>query len=70
VADAGYMPQIPDRAESEEVHTLCPLLDLAGSCGVQEMTYGGPYQDRGNSEFGGPKKCQTIACNAQAYRIL
>lgn len=55
VPDAGYLLQIPDCAEPEKVSILCPLWDLARSCGVQARVDGVPCQDHGNSEFGGPK---------------
>lgn len=67
--NAGHVLQILDCVEPEEVSIMCPLWDLVGSCGVQARADGGPSQDHGNNEFGSPKKCQTIACNAQAYRI-
>lgn len=37
---------------------------------VQERTNGGPYQDRGNSQVGGPEECQTTMCNSRPYWIL
>jgi len=68
--NAGYMLQIPNHAKPKEVSILCPLRDLAGSCGVQKRVDGGPYQDRGDSKFGGPKEFQTTMCNTSTYMIL
>jgi len=68
--DVGYVSQIPDRIESEEVFILCPLWDLAGSCGVQARADGGPCQACGDNEFGGPKECYEATHDVGTYKIL
>lgn len=68
--DVGYVSQIPDRTKFEEMHILCSLWDLAGSCGVQARIDGGPCKDCSNCGFGGPKECQAFSRDTGTYRIL
>jgi len=45
VLDARYMPEVPDRTQSEEMFVLCPFWDLSRSRGMHTRLDGRPYED-------------------------
>ena len=64
------MSKIPDCAQSEEVLVLCSFWDRTGSRGLQKGTDGRPHEDHGDTELGGIKECEIVACYPRTYRIL
>jgi hypothetical protein len=55
--DVGYMPKVSDRAEFEEMFILCPLWNLAGSCGVQQGLMVDPAKIVVIINLEAPRKC-------------
>jgi len=53
----GYMSQILDRAELEEMYILCAFWKFSRPCSMQARIDGGPYEDSSDCEFRSSQEC-------------
>ena len=68
--NARYMSKILDHAQSQEVSILRSFLEPIGACGLQTRDDGRTREDRGDSELGSAKECETVAPYSRTHGIL
>lgn len=67
---ARYFSQISNCTTPKEMHILCAIWNLSGSCGLQKMVNGRPLEDSSDLHFRSSEECKVVAHNVRALWLL